>query len=355
VPGVVDDDPSHDRPRRVRTYDQRDAIEVVGALAAAVVLAAVARSLFDWSGIMSTFVWAYLLFVAAYFALVYDRSGQEAAGDRIVTLLVWSAGAMVLGALLWMLGMLVFRGLPRLRPSFLTQDLSKVGPEDPGGGALHAIIGTLEQVGIAVVVVVPIAVLTAVYLHELKGRLAPLIRFVVDAMSGLPSIVAGLLVFTVWVNGRGFSGIAGSAALAVLMLPTVTRTSEEILRTIPDSLREASLALGAPEWRVVLKVVVPTALSGLVTASILGVARAIGETAPMLLTAFGTDSVNPNPLKGPQDDLPLFIWKLINLPNATQKARAWTGALVLVLLVLVLFVAARVIANRARKRLGGAR
>jgi len=254
--------------------------------------------------------------------------------------------------------MLVFlftKGIPELTGGFFTQDMSKVGPLSPGGGVRHAVIGTLEQVGLATVVVVPVAVLTAIYLHEIQGILTKPVRFIVDAMSGIPSIVAGLLIFSVWVNGRGFSGIAGSAALVVLMLPTVTRASEEILRTIPGSLREGALALGAPQWSVIMRVVVPTASAGLVTAVILGIARAVGETAPMLLTAFGSDITNTNPLSGPQSDLPLFVWKLIRLPNDTQVARAWTGALVLVLLVLVLFVAARYVSNRGQKRLGRAR
>ncbi len=206
--------------------------------------------------------------------------------------------------------------------------MSKVGPLSPGGGGVkHALIGTIEQVGLATLVVVPVAVLTAVYLNEINGRLATPARFVIDAMSGLPSIIAGLLVYTVWVSGHGFSGAAGAAALAVLMLPTVTRASEEILRTIPDPLREGALALGAPRWQVTLRVVIPTALGGLVTAVILGIARAVGETAPMLLTAFGADTTNTNPFSGPQADLPLFVWKLIRLPNETQQNRAWAGAL----------------------------
>lgn len=355
IPGVLDDDPDNDVPRSVRILGERDAWEAGAAVLAGLAMALVLRTLLGWGGLMSTVVWAYLAFVVVYFALVWDSNGQEIASDRVITVAVWTAGALTLSGLLWMLGLLVVKGLPQLRPTFFTQDMSTVGPNDPGGGALHAIIGTVEQVGIAVIVVVPIAILTAVYLHELQGRLAKPIRFVVDAMSGLPSIVAGLLVFTVWVNGRGFSGMAGSAALVILMLPTVTRTSEEILRTIPDSLREASLALGAPQWRVVWRVVVPTALPGLVTAVILGIARAIGETAPMILTAFGSDSIVLNPTAGPQSDLPLFVWKLILLPNEIQKERAWTGALVLVLLVLALFIVARVIASRARKRLGRAR
>jgi phosphate transport system permease protein len=139
------------------------------------------------------------------------------------------------------------------------------------------------------------------------------------------------------------------------MLPTVTRTSEEILRTIPDSLREASLALGAPQWRVVTRVVLPTARAGLVTAVILGIARAVGETAPMLLTALGSNATNANVLKGPQSDLPLFVWGLIREPNKVQNDRAWTGALVLVLLVLVLFVTARLVSNRSQRKLGRGR
>ena len=209
--------------------------------------------------------------------------------------------------------------------------------------------------GIATVIVVPLGILTAVYLHEIRGRIARPIRFIVDAMSGLPSIVAGLLIYTVWVGGHGFSGIAGSAALVVLMLPTMTRATEEILRTVPDTLREGALALGAPQWRLIQRVVLPTALAGIVTASLLAIARAIGETAPMLLTAFGADATNMNPLRGPQSDLPLFVYKLIFLPNKASNDRAWTGALILVLFVLVLFVSARLVARRGTRRLGGSR
>jgi phosphate transport system permease protein len=257
--------------------------------------------------------------------------------------------------LVWMIVFLVTKGIPALTGSFFFQDMSKVGPLSPGGGVKHALIGTLEQVGLAALVAVPVAVMTAVYLHEINGRLTRPVRFIVDAMSGLPSIIAGLLIYTVWVDGRGFSGVAGAAALAVLMLPTVTRTSEEIFRTIPDTLREGALALGAPQWRLIVKVVIPTALAGLVTAAILGIARAVGETAPMLLTAFGSDSTNTNPLSGAQSDLPLFVWKLIRLPNDTQVQRAWSGALVLVLLVLILFVTARYVANRNQRKLRSAR
>lgn len=300
-----------------------------------------ARVVLDWHGILSTLVWGYVVFAFGFYILGRDGLSQEHSVDRIMTLLIWTGTALVVAVLGWMLIYLVGRGLPTMGFNFFTQDLSKVGPLDRGGGAKNAIIGTAEQVGAATVIVVPLAILTAVYLNEIRGRLAGIIRFIVDALSGLPSIVAGLLIFTIWVVNRGFSGAAGSAALVVLMLPTVTRTSEEILRTIPDSLREASLALGAPQWRVVLRVVLPTAVSGLLTGVILGVARAVGKTAPMLLTTSGSNFTNFNLFSGPQADLPTFIFSLYKEPNKIQIDRAWTAALILVILVLILFLTAR--------------
>jgi len=337
------------RRRKVSRSDLRDGCVAAGT---SLVLATVARVVLDWRGLMSTGAWWYVLFLLAFYLLVRDRATSEIAVDRVITVLVWSAAGAVVGVLGWMMVFLAAKGLALLRPGFFTHDLSKTGPLDKGGGAKAAIVGSFEQVGVATIVVVPVAILTAVYLHEIKGRMSPLVRFIVDAMSGLPSIVAGLLVYTVWVLGHGFSGIAGAAALAVLMLPIVTRTSEEILRTIPDSLREASLALGAPQWRVVVSVVLPTALSGLMTAVILGIARAVGETAPLLLTTLGSNTTNVNLFHGDQSALPLFVYQLIREPSVLENNRAWTGALILVMFVLVLFVAARLIAGRGQRKLG---
>jgi phosphate transport system permease protein len=344
-------DPETDKPRRLKVITREDIGNVFFALLGAVAFAGVVRTIWGLHGPTGTSLIGYLAFLVIFFVLVRDSVDPEAATDRVITVVVWSVGVLVASILAWMLIFLITKGLPALTTAFFTEDLSKVGPLTPGGGAKHAIIGTFEQVGIAILVVIPLAILTAVYLHEMKGRLSKPVRFITDALSGLPSIVAGLLVFTVWVSGRGFSGFAGSIALIVLMLPTVTRTSEEILRTIPDHLREASLALGAPQWRVVWKIVLPTAQAGLVTAAILGIARGIGETAPMLLTAFGSDSVNTNPFNGPQSDLPLFVWKLIRLPNETQNERGWTGLLVLVMFVLILFITARFISSRSERKL----
>jgi phosphate transport system permease protein len=270
--------------------------------------------------------------------------------------LIWSAGIAVVAVLGWMLAFLAIRGYHRITPGFFTHDMAEVGPLNPGGGVRAAIIGSAEQVGLATVVVVPLSILTAVYLHELRGRLAGVVRFAINALAGVPSIVAGLIVYTAWVvNGHGPSGAAGSAALAILMLPFVTRTAEEVLRTVPDALREASYALGAPQWRVVLQVVLPTALAGLTTAVILGIALGIGETAPLLLTTSFASGTVTDPFHGPQSSLAYFVYTYVLEPNKVQNQRGYAALLVLVILVLILFVSARYATSRSQRKLGGSR
>jgi phosphate transport system permease protein len=352
---AVKDDDAPDAPLRRKKFTGADVAEMLVAALSAAAFAELLRIALRMQSLVGVVIWWYVAFIAAYFLLARERFDTERAVDRVVTVLVVSTGLLVTAVLVWMVGFIVVKGAKFFSWAFFTEDLSTTGPLNPGGGAKHAIIGTLEQVGLATLVVVPIGILTAVYLHEIRGRMATPIRFIVDAMAGLPSIVAGLLVFTIWSASHGFSGVAAAAALAVLMLPTMTRASEEILRTIPDGLREGALALGAPQWRLIQRVVLPTALAGLLTAMLLAISRAVGETAPMLLTAIGSDSTNVNPAKGPQSDLPLFVWKLIREPDKTQQSRAFTGALVLVFIVLVLFVTARLIAARATRRLGRAR
>jgi phosphate transport system permease protein len=341
----------NDQPMRRRNIRGTDVVEAIVALGAGYAFAELLRIATRMQSLVGFGIWWGLAALFVLFLLVRDRADTEAAIDRVVAACVWGAGVAIAAVLVWMIAFVVAKGLPKLTATFFTQDLSKVGPLTPGGGAKHAIIGTIEQVAIATIVVVPIAIMTAVYLNEIGGRMSKPIRFIVDAMSGLPSIVAGLLVFTVFIPTYGFSGFAAAIALAVLMLPTVTRASELILRTVPDTLREGALALGAPRWRLVQKVVLPTALAGLVTAAILGVARAIGETAPMLLTALGSQHTVTSPFGQPQSDLPLFVWSLIRVPNKVQNDRAWTGALVLIMLVFVLFITARLIAGRSARRL----
>ena len=341
-------------PRTVRSFGTNDWLELGASTVSAGAFVAVLYIVMDWSGWLGPTIWWLAGFLAVYRTVVGRSNGPVAATDRVMTVVIGVGAAISVAALAWVVLFVFGKGIGKLRLSFFREDMASVGPLDAGGGAKHAMIGTLQQVGIATALSVPAAILTAIYLHEIKGRMSPVIRFFVDAMSGLPSIVAGLLVYTVWILrfGMGYSGFAASMALTILMLPTVTRTAEEILRTVPETLREAALALGAPQWRVVLRVVVPTAASGLMTAAILGVARAIGETAPVLLTAQYAAATNTNVFKGKQATLPMFVYQLIRQPNQTQIDRAWTGALTLLLMVLVLFVLARYIGERGRRKRG---
>ena len=221
------------------------------------------------------------------------------------------------------------------------------------GGLLHAVIGTAYIVTFATLLSTPIGILTALYIVEVKGRFAGLVRFFVQAMSGVPSIVAGLFIFAVWMIqlGNAYSGIAGGFALTVLMIPTVARTSEEVLKLIPQDLREAGLALGATQWRTVAMVIVPAARSGLVTAISLGVARVGGETAPLLLTIGGADAINLNPTQGNMSAFPYYVWKNLLIGNENSISRAWLGVFVLMILVLIIFTLARYFsAARGSKR-----
>lgn len=357
-PVVIDDeDDDDDRPSRPRSLNAADHIELSVAAAAGATVTLGLALVFDWTHPVTLVVLFVLTSLAFEWLLLRDRTTAAVATDRVVQLAIWSTAAVAVGVLAWMVIFVAAKGIPGLRTSFFTEDLSKSGPLNPGGGALHAIIGTIEQTALATAVAIPVGVLTSVYLHELRGRFAGIVRLFANAMSGLPSILAGLLIYTAWVSDldMGFSGLAGSMALIVVMLPVVIRTSEEILRTVPDGLRESALALGYPQWRMVLRVVLPTARTGLVTAGILSVARAIGETPPVLFTAFGTSSINLNPFHGTQSDLPLFIWGLLKQPNAVQIQRAWTGALVLVSIVMFLFLSARVLSGRGERRRNGGR
>lgn len=351
----VDEQPaSADRPRNFSRLPVDVVREAVIGVASGLAASMFLRTLLHWQGFMSTAIVWYLATLAVLSVLIRSSRGGLAATDRLVTTVIWSVGVLACGILAWLLAFVVLKGISKISLSFFVEDLGTTAALDKGGGMRHALIGTIEQVGIATLISVPIAVMTAVYLNEVKGRLSPVVRFIVDAMSGLPSVVAGLLVFSLWILtlGQGFSGFACSLALVVLMLPTVTRTSEEILRTVPGHLREASLALGGSRWRTVSRVVLPTARAGLLTAVILGIARATGETAPAILTTFGSSTTNTNPFSEPQANLPLTVYQLIRSGNKVQLERAYAGAFVLILLVLVAFAAARMISTRSERRLG---
>jgi phosphate transport system permease protein len=241
-------------------------------------------------------------------------------------------------------------GLPGLHFGLLTSDMSMATPTDPiaTGGILHAVTGTLTLVALALIMSVPIGILTALYLTEVKGKFSGPIRFLVQAMSGVPSIVAGLFILSavLYTITKDYSALMGSLALTILMIPTIARTSEEVLLLIPNDLREAGTALGGTQWRTVAMIVLPAARSGLMTAVILGVARIAGETAPILLLTGGGDKVNPNPFDGSVGSLPFYIWKSFNAGSPEAITRAWAGLLVLMVLVLLLFMGARSLSSR---------
>lgn len=230
--------------------------------------------------------------------------------------------------------------------------LSSVQPfsqRRPGGGYLQGLVGTLYMVGIATAVAVPFGIASATFIVEYReSRLRPAIQFFTDVMTGVPSIFVGLFVYSLLVRGAGlgFSTLAGGLALALLMLPIVARSSEEILRLVPDDLRNAAYGLGARKWQVVTKVVLPSAANGLITGSMLAVARAAGETAPLLLTALGAFTIVPELVGQPQSALPLLIYGEARGPYEAAHARAWAGSLELIVLVLLLTFLARTISRR---------
>ncbi|MFL6075036.1 MAG: phosphate ABC transporter permease PstA [Mycobacteriales bacterium] len=272
--------------------------------------------------------------------------------NATMTALVWLCFALAMLPLVGVVGYTIKHGLKRFDMEFFTHSMNGVGPLDHNGGAYHALIGTVEQVGIAIILTVPVGILAAIYLVEYgRGWLASSIRFFVDVMTGIPSIVAGLFVLAFWVLGlhQGYSGFAAALALSVLMLPTVVRSSEEMLRLVPLALREGAYALGVPRWKTILRVVLPTALPGVVTGVMLGVARIMGETAPVLLTAFGADFIVNDPFSGPQQSLSLYVFSQARKTGGGYVDRAWTAALTLVLFVLLLNILARLVTRRNRR------
>ena len=250
-----------------------------------------------------------------------------------------------IGVLVWVLAYVAGQGLKYLGPEFLTQT-PPGNPSQPGGGFLNGIIGSLIVTGIATLLSMPVGIAAAIYLVEYGGRLARVTRFLTDILVGVPTIVTGALVYAMWVVFFGFSGIAGGIALGLVMLPLVIRSSEEMLRLVPDDLREASFALGATKAGTIMSIVMPTASSGIITGVMLAFARAMGETAPLLLTALGNDLfVELNPTKR-MSTLSLQIFNNAITGYKAAQARAWAGALTLVVMVLLFTVAARLIASR---------
>jgi phosphate transport system permease protein len=272
--------------------------------------------------------------------------------DRAMRGLLMAGTGLALVPLVLIIYYLLYKGLGSWSGSFFTTDPNGNFFGNPGG-IRSAILGTLEIVGLATLIAIPIGIAVALYLTEYgkDGRFANIVRYFVDVMTGVPSIVFGLFIYIVLVvshfGGSGFAGWKGALALSLLMLPIVIRSSEVVLLLVPSSLREAALALGAPRWRIVWKVVLPTARSGLVTGSLLSVARGMGETAPLLFTVSVAFGLSGN-LNGIMNSLPMQIYGDITSPRDVVVARAWGAALTLVVLVLLLNLIARAFSRRSR-------
>ncbi|GAA1060256.1 phosphate ABC transporter permease PstA [Agromyces bracchium] len=302
---------------------------------------------FNWVG---TFVVAALVYVVTITLLSRIVEGSRRATDRFVTALVTGAFLLAMIPLISLSITVVTFGLNRFDAEFFSYSMRNVTGE--GGGALHAIVGTVLMTGTAALISIPIGLMTSIYLVEYgRGRLARGITFLVDVMTGIPSIVAGLFAYALfaifWGPGTR-TGIAGAVALAVLMIPVVVRSSEEMLRLVPVELREAAYALGVPKWLTIVKVVLPTSIAGITTGIMLAIARVIGETAPLLIAAGFTNSMNYDMTEGRMQSLPVFVYtQYANQGNPPEAYldRAWAAALTLILIVMVLNLVARLVAR----------
>jgi len=352
--------PTPIRPGRVGIQDV--ALVALSALASLCLMWVIFYQLTLLSGGVGFLVCWYVGFLVLTWVSTAHVIERQVATDRVVGVLVVSAGLLMVGIVLFIVGWVCWKAIPSIHwGSLFTKDEKQLVVTNPDVlnhvGILQAIIGTVEQVLLAALIGLPFAIATAVFLNEVKGWGARLVRTVVTAMSGTPSVVAGIFIYSILIltHVLQYSGVAASFALVVILLPSVTRVVEEVLRVVPAGLREASLALGAPEWRTTWSVVLPTARSGVVTAALLGVARIVGETAPLIFTAFGSQVTNWDPFVHDQGSLPLVIYSGVRQAQSVYIEIAFQAAFVLMLIVLILFVLARVFTRTKGKSKGRAR
>jgi phosphate transport system permease protein len=285
---------------------------------------------------------------------VLRKSGVKGVRNGLAEKIAFLGALMVMMAVASILWSVISRGFSGLNVAYFTETMRNASMFDPigMGGIAHAIFGTLFLIAIAIFISVPMGILTALYLTEIKGKAAGFIEFLVQAMSGVPSVVAGLFIYAAIILNTPLrpSAFLGGLALTILMVPTVTRTAQEVLNLVPQDLREAGLAMGATQWKTVALVVVPAARSGLITAVILGIARIAGETAPLLFTVGTFDAFNFNPVVGQNSALPVIIWSGLNGGSAESIQRAWSAILILLIVVLVIFVSARIFGKKSMKK-----
>jgi phosphate ABC transporter permease subunit PstA len=342
--------------RRIRLHAVTvdEILPVLGAAGGAIALVwLLYERVLPFTGALGFWLCCYGVFLILYAAVTAMRYGPRDVIDRLAAVAAASAGLFALAVIAEQIGYIAVRGWPAVTHlNFWTQTMAVTGQLQPltSGGVLHGMIGSLEQLGIASLLSVPLGILAAVFLAEVGGVLAHPVRIIVTAMTALPEIVAGLFVYAtvILTLGTREDGFAAALALAVMMLPIITRAAEVMIRMVPNSLREASYALGASQWRTTWNVVLPTARSGLTTVSVLGMARAVGETAPLLFTAGITSFMNANPFHGAQSGMPILIWAFIRItPTAQMIERGFGAGLALLIMVLILFTAARVLGGKA--------
>lgn len=347
----------HDAERKVRIarVTPAGAATVAGAAAGALGLDwVVYERLLPFTGVLGFWLTWYCVFLLLYAWMARLQWDARDVSHRLAMVAFTSGGVLVCAIILGQVLFVGARGAPAVRHlNFFTQSFALAGPTSPlsVGGILHAIVGTLEQIGLGTLFAVPLGLLTATFLAEVGGPLARPIRTVVEAMTALPDVIAGLFIYALFILTFGMqkSGLAAGIALAVTMMPIVARASEVVIRLVPGTLREASFALGSSQWRTVLNVVLPTARPGLATAVVLAMARGIGETAPVLVVSGVTKEMNFDPLHGPQVSLPLFIWEYAHIEAVNQivVTRAFGAAVTLMAVVLLLFTFARKLGGTA--------
>jgi phosphate transport system permease protein len=356
-PAVATAPPPPERRIHISRVTPAGAATVVAAgLGALGLVWVIFERVLPFSGVLGFWVLWYVVFLAMYAVMARLQWDKREVSHRVATVALSTAGVIVLVLVIGVVVYVLGRGFTAIRHlNFWVQDMSFAGPTTAltVGGVLNAITGTLEQIGLATLFSVPLAVSAALFLAEVGGPLARPVRIIVEAMTALPDIIAGLFIYALFLLTLGFhkSGLAASLALFVTMMPIIARACEVVLRLVPGTLREASYALGSSQWRTVWNVVLPTARSGMATAVVLGMARGIGETAPVLVVSGVTSQVNLNPTSGPQISLPLYIWTYIHVVGSSVSpnyiARGFGAAFALVVVVLLLFWVARTLGGSA--------
>ncbi|MFJ3407156.1 phosphate ABC transporter permease PstA [Promicromonospora sp. NPDC090134] len=344
--------------RELSGLRREDVLRVAGAAAAGIASTAwLFTQVLPFRGALPFVLIAYLLFLGFFVVLISFDDDRITIKDRVAGVLVHSGAVLLLLALVVVVVFALSEGLPAFTQlNFWTQDLSLAGPLDPltVGGMAHAAVGTLIMISLALLISIPLGLLTAVCLAEFPSPFTRIVRTVTEAMTALPSILCGLFILATYILilGAPKSGFAASLAITIMILPIIIRSADVVLRLVPATLKEASFAMGASHWSTIWNVVLPTSKSGLMTAVVLGTARGIGETSPILLVAGYTTYYNFNPFDGPMVSLPLATFTLVKSPEPAQIARGFGAAAVLMVLVFVLFLLARLIGGKGAGVLG---